>query len=169
MVVGRKKERVFSVTKLVSSFSKRSPNGKREKWKMLFIIIVEGKKGTKLFDSRKAHLPELRPDLVTALSGLYVDDFTVIIKRERERETSEKFFLETTRGEEKQRKKKRAFCPSCVMCRRGDHDANEKSAKDNDIQARLKLYRIFSATSTTKKRDAPHGVCFGVLCKAICA
>jgi hypothetical protein len=44
---------------------------------MLF-IIVEGKKGTQLFDSRKAHLPELRPDLVTALSGLYVDDFTVI-------------------------------------------------------------------------------------------
>ena len=79
MVVGRKKERVFSVTQLVSSFSKRSPNGKREKWKMVFIIIiVEGKKGTKLFDSRKAYLPELRPDLVTALSGLYVDDFTVI-------------------------------------------------------------------------------------------
>ena len=78
-VVGRKKERVFSVIQLVSSFSKRSPpNGKREKWKMVFIIIVEGKKGTKLFDSRKAHLPELRPDLVTALSGLYVDDFTVI-------------------------------------------------------------------------------------------
>ena len=40
---------------------------------------LEGKKGTQLFDSRKAHLPELRPDLVTALSGLYVDDFTVII------------------------------------------------------------------------------------------
>ena len=79
VVVGRKKERVFSVTKLVSSFSKRSPNGKREKWNMVFIIIiVEGKKGTKLFDSRKAYLPELRPDLVTALSGLYVDDFTVI-------------------------------------------------------------------------------------------
>ncbi len=78
VVVGRKKERVFSVTKLVSSFSKRSPNGKREKWKMALIIIVEGKKGTKLFDSRKAYLPELRPDLVTALSGLYVDDFTVI-------------------------------------------------------------------------------------------
>jgi len=79
VVVGRKKERVFSVTQLVSSFSKRSPNGKREKWKMVFIIIiVEGKKGTKLFDSRKAYLPELRPDLVTALSGLYVDDFTVI-------------------------------------------------------------------------------------------
>ena len=79
MVVGRKKERVFSVTQLVSSFSKRSPNGKREKWNMVFIIIiVEGKKGTKLFDSRKAYLPELRPDLVTALSGLYVDDFTVI-------------------------------------------------------------------------------------------
>jgi hypothetical protein len=79
-VVGRKKERVFSVIQLVSSFSKRSPpNGKREKWKMVFIIIiVEGKKGTKLFDSRKAYLPELRPDLVTALSGLYVDDFTVI-------------------------------------------------------------------------------------------
>ena len=77
VVVGRKKERVFSVIQLVSSFSKRSPNGKREKWKMLF-IIVEGKKGTQLFDSRKAHLPELRPDLVTALSGLYVDDFTVI-------------------------------------------------------------------------------------------
>ena len=56
------------------------PTGKREKWKMVFIIIiVEGKKGTKLFDSRKAYLPELRPDLVTALSGLYVDDFTVII------------------------------------------------------------------------------------------
>jgi hypothetical protein len=55
------------------------PTGKREKWKMVFIIIiVEGKKGTKLFDSRKAYLPELRPDLVTALSGLYVDDFTVI-------------------------------------------------------------------------------------------
>jgi hypothetical protein len=79
VVVGRKKERVFSVTQLVSSFSKRSPNGKREKWNMVFIIIiVEGKKGTKLFDSRKAYLPELRPDLVTALSGLYVDDFTVI-------------------------------------------------------------------------------------------
>ena len=79
VVVGRKKERVFSVIQLVSSFSKRSPNGKREKWKMVFIIIiVEGKKGTKLFDSRKAYLPELRPDLVTALSGLYVDDFTVI-------------------------------------------------------------------------------------------
>tara|TARA_B100001175_G_scaffold298524_1_gene289183 strand:+ start:103 stop:375 length:273 start_codon:yes stop_codon:yes gene_type:complete len=77
-VVGRKKERVFSVIKLVSSFSKRSPNGKREKWKMVFIIVVEGKKGTKLFDSRKAYLPELRPDLVTALSGLYVDDFTAI-------------------------------------------------------------------------------------------
>jgi len=79
VVVGRKKERVFSVIQLVSSFSKRSPNGKREKWNMaLIIIIVEGKKGTKLFDSRKAYLPELRPDLVTALSGLYVDDFTVI-------------------------------------------------------------------------------------------
>ena len=79
VVVGRKKERVFSVIQLVSSFSKRSPpNGKREKWKMALIIIVEGKKGTKLFDSRKAYLPELRPDLVTALSGLYVDDFTVI-------------------------------------------------------------------------------------------
>ena len=79
VVVGRKKERVFSVIQLVSSFSKRSPNGKREKWKVVFIIIiVEGKKGTKLFDSRKAYLPELRPDLVTALSGLYVDDFTVI-------------------------------------------------------------------------------------------
>ena len=79
VVVGRKKERVFSVIQLVSSFSKRSPpNGKREKWKMALIIIVEGQKGTKLFDSRKAYLPELRPDLVTALSGLYVDDFTVI-------------------------------------------------------------------------------------------
>ena len=52
------------------------------------------------------------------------------------------------------------------MCR-GDHDANEKSAKDNDIRALLKLYRIFSTTSTTKKRDVPHGVCFGVLCKAM--
>lgn len=52
---------------------------------MLFIIIVEGKKGTKLFDSRKAHLPELRPDLVTALAGLYVDDFTVMTIRKKER------------------------------------------------------------------------------------
>ena len=52
------------------------------------------------------------------------------------------------------------------MCR-GDHDANEKSAKDNDIRALLKLYRIFSTTSTTKKRDVPHVVCFGVLCKAM--
>ena len=46
---------------------------------MLF-IIVEGKKGTQLFDSRKAHLPELRPDLVTALAGLDVDDFSHLKK-----------------------------------------------------------------------------------------
>ena len=44
MVVGRKKERVFSVTQLVSSFSKRSPNGKREKWKMVFIIVSKERK-----------------------------------------------------------------------------------------------------------------------------
>ena len=48
------------------------------------------------------------------------------------------------------------------MCRRGDHDANEKSAKDNDIQARLKLYRIFSATSTTKKRET-HRMVFALV------
>lgn len=68
-----------------SSFSKTfnqsmESNVQREERKMENVhLLIEGKKGTKLFDSRKAYLPELRPDLVTALSGLYVDDFTVII------------------------------------------------------------------------------------------
>ncbi len=115
------------------------------------LIIVEGKKGTKLFDSRKAHLPELRPDLVTALSGLYVDDFTVIIKRERERETSEKFFLETTkRG--KATEKKRAFCPSCVNVPRRPRREREKRERQRYSRATKTISYIFYDVNDEEER-----------------
>ena len=69
---------------------------------------LEGKKGTQLFDSRKAHLPELRPDLVTALAGLYVDDFTVMTIRKKERMQYQSSEMEQGNGDtqrDTQRKK----------------------------------------------------------------
>ena len=55
------------------------------------------------------------------------------IKRERERDVRE-ILLGNNEERGKATEKKEHFARRVLMCR-GDHDANEKSAKDNDIQA----------------------------------
>ena len=57
---------------------------------------------------KNPHLPELRPNLVTALAGLYVDDFTVMTIRKKERMQYQSSEMEQGNGDtqrDTQRKK----------------------------------------------------------------
>ena len=55
---------------------------------------------------KNPHLPELCPDLVTALAGLYVDDFTVMTIRKKERIMQYQSSEMEQGNEDTQRKKK---------------------------------------------------------------